>query len=204
MAKRAARASGGKTQRRRKTDPAAPGGDAAIGPGHNSSKASKLTLNDERALFMQHRGPWNSAQAKLAVAEKLLADVVAALKADGFTKKQFELADDLGKPKSEARVHAEVRDRLKVAYFMGHPMGGQLNLFDQPDRTPVVDRAYDEGKSASMQNKAAQPPNAPDTEAYRAYMAGFHDHQREIAGGIKAPSSFEASKLAHAEPEGSA
>ena len=78
---------------------------------------------------------------------------------------------------------------LQVARWLGHPMGAQLDMFEAPDRTPIADRAYDEGKQASIENRSAKPSYAPETEAYRSYMSGYHDHQRELAGGLKAPTT---------------
>ena len=168
-----------------KTKASAPGGDAVADMvGHN--KKSKLTPDQERKLFLEHRGAWNRAQAKVKAAQAVLTDVKAALKNDGFTVKQFQIADALADVKGEVRIHTEVTDRLKVARWIGHPMGSQMDLFEQPDRTPSVDRAYDQGKQASMENKPAKPPYAPDLPQYKSYMDGFHDHQRQLAGGIKA------------------
>ena len=171
-----------------KTKADAPGADTMAGIGHNS--ADDRSSDEIRALFLQHRGPWIAAQANLTMAKKRVADVVAALKQDKFTKKQFELADALDTISGEARITSEVSDRLQVARWLGHPMGAQMDLFNEPDRTPIIDRAYDEGKAASMANKPAKPGNyAPGTDAYAAYLEGFHDHQRELAGGIKASPS---------------
>lgn len=126
-------------------------------------------------------------------------EVKAALREDGFTVKLFDIADALGTVKGEARVVGEVKDRLQVARWMGHAMGNQLDLFEEPDRTPSDDVAYDQGKMASMENRAAKPPHDPSTSQYKAYMAGFHDHQRQLAGGIKAPDGVDASTMAHQE-----
>lgn len=184
------------SRRKAQTDPNAPG--AAAGPGHNS----KLTFEQEQALFLQHRGPWNAAQAKIAAAEKNLSDVVATLKADGFTKKQFQIADELGKPKGEARVVGEVNDRIRVARFIGHPMGTQMDLFGggQTVKVPpplTLDACYGEGKRCSMENKPGRPPEHYAADQIQSFMAGFHEHQREIAGGIKAPLDPSGSTLAH-------
>jgi hypothetical protein len=48
-----------------------------------------------------------------------------------------------------------------------------------------------------MQNEPRKPPHAPETEAYRAWMDGYESHQRELAGGFKAPSA-----VSRPEPEG--
>lgn len=180
-----------KGPRKAKTKPDAPGA------GHNSGDdKAPLTADEQRQLFLSHRTSWNGWKAKLAVVEKIERDVKAALKADGFTVKQMQIADQLLSVKGEAKVTGEVEDRLKVALWTGHPMGAQLDLFRQPDRTPSTDRAYDAGKMCSMENKPAKPPYDPSTPQYERFMAGYHDHQRELVGGLKAPKSDDESTMA--------
>lgn len=182
-------------QRKPKTKPNAPGSV----PGHNSDGADetkKLSPDEERQLFLHHRTAWNHWLAKRAVVEQIEKDTKAALKADGFTVKQMQIADDLLTVKGEKKVTGEVADRLKVALWTGHPMGAQLDMFEQPDRTPLVDRAYDVGKQMSMENKPLKPPYDPDTEAYRVCAAGYHDHQRQLAGGLAAPADANQSTMA--------
>lgn len=212
MAKRAEKKTTTKASRpprNRRTDPNAPGADGGDGPGAGHNSRSKLTFEAEQQLFLQHRESWNQAQAKLKVAEKLLADVVVALKSDGFTKKMFVYADDLGTPKGEKRVVTDVADRVKVARFMGHPLGAaQLDLFNEGTavrpKPLTIEDCYEEGKRTSMENKPGKPPAHYSAEQIQAFMSGYHDHQRELAGGIKAPASHGGSSLAHAEPEGNA
>lgn len=180
-----------------KTKPGAPG---AVGPGHNSDAGDdkpKLTPDEEQALFLNHRTAWSGLEAKRKVFKKFEDEVKAALKNDGFTIKMMKIADDLTTVKGEAKIEAEVEERLKVARWIGHPLGAQMDLFEQPDRTPSVDRAYEEGKRTSMENKRAKPSYAPETEQYRSFMAGYHDHQRELVGGMKAPEDVDQSTLAN-------
>ena len=117
------------TTRKVKTSSKAPGA-----PGHNSGDdAAKpgLTDTERRELFASHRQAWNEWQAKQAVVDKIGKDVKAALKGDGFTIKHMQIADDLMDAAGEAKVKAEVQDRLQVALWIGHPMGAQLDLFAQ-------------------------------------------------------------------------
>lgn len=180
--------SGVRGRRKTKTNPSTPGSDIA-GPGHNSHDEKVLTSDEQRKLFLTHRTTWNQWKAKRAVVDKIESDMKAALKNDGFSVKQMKIADQLADPKTETKVISEVDDRLRVARWIGHSLGSQLDLFETPDRTPSVDIAYDAGKMASMQNERASPSYAPGTEQHAAYMRGYHDHQRELAGGIKAPAS---------------
>lgn len=185
-----------KAPRTPKTKPTAPGAppSTARGIGDNSRNASRLTPAEEQKLFLQHRTSWNHWQAKLKVVEKIGIDVKAALKADGFKLAQFKIADQLTTVKGEAKVVGEVSDRLKVARWIGHAMGAQMDLFERKNEAdvPVRVRAYEQGRQASIENRAAKPQDhnyAPATPGYEGYMNGFHDHQEEIsAAGFKAKS----------------
>src|ERR1700685_3362868 len=175
-----------KKARTKRTKAGVPGAE----PGHNSGDDKPvMTASEKQASFLQHRESWNQVQAKVKVAKKLEADVVAALKSDGFTKKQMEIADSLATTKGEAKITAEVGERLQVARWIGHSLGAQMDLFGEPDRTPSVEIAYEEGRRASMTNQKRKPDNhySPDTEQYRAWFAGYDSHQRELVGGMKAP-----------------
>ena len=60
----------------------------------------------------------------------------------------------------------------------------QMDLFEEPDRTPAADRAYDAGKQASMENQPRKPPHDPSTIQYERWMAGYADHQATLAATI--------------------
>jgi hypothetical protein len=181
-----------------KTKPDVPGAAGVAGVGHNSKPEHNLSPDDKRKLFLHHRTKWNELQAKQAVVDKVAIDVKAALKKDGFTVKEMEIADALGDLKGEARIQDDVKTRLQVARWLGHPLGAQLDLFADikaaPQSTP-----YDLGKTASIENRPAKPQDhgfAPDSEQYNQYMAGHADHQREIVGGMKAPADADQSTMA--------
>lgn len=105
---------------------------------------------------------------------------------DGFTKDQFETAILCSDPEGEAKVQEKIAKALQAAQFVGAMLGKNLLNFEEPDRTPAADRAFEEGQRASMENKAALPPYAPETEQYRRYMDGFHSHQASlVTAGMK-------------------
>lgn len=153
--------------------------------GHNKGPTDR-NQDDIREGFLVHRGTWNQLTAAQKALDKRWTDAKAALKADGYKVIQMQIADDLsGSPKQEAKVHTAVHDRLQVAQWVGHPMGTQLDLFAQPDRTPAVDRSRDEGKQASMENKPCKPPYDPSTPQHQAFIEGYQEDQARIAAGIK-------------------
>lgn len=150
---------------------------------HNS-KQPKRTADEIRRLFITHRTSWNEVQAKLKVVEKLVSDVKSALKSDGYTVKQMQIADQLATVKGDAKVQAEVKDRLQVAQWMGHPMGAQLDMFSQPDRTPAVDRAFEDGKTAGMEGRVRRPPHSPETPQHESWMNGYYQGQEILQGKV--------------------
>ncbi len=155
------------------------------GKGHNQPPAGP-NPDDIREAFLVHRGTWNQLTAAQKALDKRWTDCKAALKADGYKVIHMQIADDLsGSPKQEAKVHVAVHDRLQVAQWVGHPMGAQLDLFAQPDRTPAVDRARDQGRQASMENKPCKPDYDPSTPQYQSYMEGYQEDQARIASGIQ-------------------
>lgn len=171
---------------KKRTKPGVPGASGNAGKGDNSAK---MTLGEQQTLFAQVRSHWIAAQSKIAIAKKLLSDVVAEAREAGFTKQMMEIADKLATTHGEAKITGEVSDRLHVARLMGHAMGAQYDLFEKAAKEgpATVDRSYDEGRQASASNQAAKPPYSPETPEYESYMQGFHDHQGEIAKGFKQP-----------------
>lgn len=152
---------------------------AKVAKGHNSENR---TFDELRESFLGHRSAWAVAQAKMKTATKLLAEVVATAKADGFTKKELVMADTLTGLGGEATIKAEVTTRLRVARFLGLAMGNQMDLFAEPDRTPAVDQARDDGKMASMEDAPCKPPYAPNLPQYKAWMDGYQDHRATMLG----------------------
>lgn len=171
-----------KPGRPRKPVPTASQGNVATG--HNGSPEDEA----KRTLFFQHRQTWIDAQAKLKVAQKRLVDVKAAIKADGLLVKEFQVADNLATVKGEAKVTGDVMLRLRVARWIGHPMGAQLDLFAHPNAPTlsVVDQAREDGKRAAMAHETPKPPHSPETDAYRVWMESFHEEQaKQVRAGIK-------------------
>lgn len=196
-----------------KTKPDAPGAPPSLiipegsvsavitspGPGHNS----RLTDGEERELFGRHRTIWNGLTAKQKLLDEQWSRAKADIKADGFKVLHMNIADSLINPKGEKRVHAEVRDRLWVARMIGHALGRQFDLFESPDRTPAVDRAYDEGRTASIENQPRQCTQYHETtEQFREFMRGYNDHQEELIARVGTGGAEIQSAAAPAEPDG--
>ena len=68
------------------------------------------------------------------------------------------------------------------------PLGPQLQMFGEPDRTPAVDRAFDEGKRCAMEGGTRKPPYSPELPQFEAWMKGYYEGQEatiEKGGGFK-------------------
>lgn len=187
MAKRAAAKKGPKGPKKNpKTRSDVPGAKGSV-IGDNS-KGSRLSFEDERALFTKHRQAWNAYQARQAAVDELRADVVQALKNDGFNIQHMKIADDFANAKGEKRQVAAVEDRLKVARWIGHKMGSQLDLFNEPDRRPIDEVAFEEGVLASQENRPAKPPYDPGHPRYQPWLKGYAKDQERLKANFKAPA----------------
>ena len=141
---------------------------------------------DTRALFLKDKSDYLAATAKLGKAQQAVRALGKTIKSDGFTIRQIKLSIELDTPEGEAEFKARIADDLRAAQYSGAPIGAQLTLFIEPDRTPSVDMAFDEGTKDCMEGKTANPRYAPETAQYRRYLEGYHaETERRVTGGIK-------------------
>lgn len=149
-----------------------------------SAPAPTLSDDQKRESFLHHRTAWNGWQGKVKALAEIEKGVKKALKADGFTVEEFKVADDLTTVKGEAKVKASVETRLRVAAWIGHPMGAQMDLFAKNAKT-MTRNPYDEGKQASMENKPKKPPAeyAIGSDQWAKWIEGYDEHQASIVPG---------------------
>lgn len=141
---------------------------------------------EDRALFLNHLPKIAELKAKLNTANANLRNAYKTAKSDGFLKDDFEIAFQMQADGGEKNRKAAIARQLTIAKWLGCDLGAQLDMFVADERVPAADRAYEEGVTDCMQNVAAKPNYAPDTEQYRRYMAGFHDTtEKMVKKGIK-------------------
>ena len=159
---------------------------AAPANGHNGDRDSDDAI---RANFLQHRTAWNNWKEKREEVDQIERDTKAALKADGFKVVQFQIADKLTEsPKSEAKVIGEVKDRLIVARWIGHPIGKKHDQFDfleildghAPVPAPSDDDHFDAGKQAAMSGAVASPPEHLSSASAQVWLSGYHEAQASL------------------------
>jgi hypothetical protein len=148
--------------------------------GHNSGKVD-LSDEERQAAFHKLRDELGVADAALDKAKEGRRLVVKRAKAAGFLLEEFKVADQLETDEGEQTVKDKIERTLRIARWLAIPIGGQSDMFSQPDRTPAVDRAKAEGKRDGLAGKPRKPDYAPETEQYRSYMAGFDEGQTVLA-----------------------
>lgn len=95
------------------------------------------------------------------------------LKDLGWSKKDIEFAQSL-EDKDVGQVISDFERKIRIARLFGHQLGRQLDLLEK-DRTPQVDRAYEEGKAAGSLRKQAINPYQPGSQEMDSWQRGFND-----------------------------
>lgn len=166
-----------------------------------STTAGGNTLDpDTRALFLSNKTAYAKAMKRLGDAQSAVRTLGKTIKADGFSIRQIRLAIQLETPEGEAEFKSLIANDLLAAQYAGAPIGSQLTLFLEPDRTPASDMAFDEGVRDSIEGKTAKPGYSPETEQARRYLEGYHQEtERRVKSGIKSdvkPNPTRAETLA--------
>lgn len=169
--------------RKKKKDEAAEGtggAPAQNGIGHNSK--AELTPEQRKALTFQHLKSYERLLGLKKAADKALKDgcklIKAELGADGVSLIKDMIA--MRTPEGEADIRAAIERQRRAAEYMGAPLGAQLALFDQEDRTPAVDRARAEGERDGMDGKSLSNPYDASLPQAEAYAEGWHFGQKAI------------------------
>ena len=154
--------------------------DRTVGPGHNS-----LSDDDQRALLCQALEQVQKKKDEIASLTADLRNLYKKAKADGIPKAEIDYALYLRKA-SDDEPKADISMRLRVARWLAHPLGTQASLFDDPDRTPDADKAYEIGKTHGMAGKdGGLNPYHPGSDQGQAWMRGHADAQGSLLGKIK-------------------
>ena len=175
--------------RKSKTDPNAPGANAEkpAPKGHNSGHDEALDDDELRALAFQHREKYRRALEKKKTADAEFKNVCKQAKSE-IGAGAVDIIKDLialEEPDGEERMREKLQRQADALRWAGLPLGTQID-FDlrEPDRTPGIDRAFDEGKRASMSNQPAKPPYDPSSPQYRAFLDGYAEHQKTLAARV--------------------
>ena len=187
--------------RRRGRPPAErPSTNPAVTAERRPSSAAPLNIGEierRRAAFLTHRRRIEQIYVELMSLKATLKKAERDAKAEGFKPVWFHIARDLtGFERKEAKVEGEVHDRLTVAYWLGHGLGRQLDLFTSglAETAKEAPDPYADGRQAGMEGKTASPPNyySIESEQYIRWMEGYHDATgQRVRAGITVPDSVE-------------
>jgi ribosome modulation factor len=162
------------------------GGGASSEPpaaGHNS----ELTEADRRALLVQNMKNIQELKAAATSASGKLRQGYQKAKAEGFTKDDIDYAIRLRTAKPEELIEQRRRER-ELAKFLNHPIGTEPDMFDEPDRTPAADHAFEEGKLQGLEGEPCRPPHHFATEQSQKWIAGWHEGTADrVRNVIKTP-----------------
>lgn len=153
-----------------KTAPAAPI------VGHNAGLGG-LTDDQQRGLFLNGVAAITALLAQSATINSEIRRKRKEMKADGFEQAQINYAIWLRKVPENVPVRKRI-DEVKIAKWLAHPVGHQAELFgDGVDRTPAIDRAFEEGKTAGLAGANKTPPYAESTPQGQKWLHGWDEGQ---------------------------
>lgn len=141
-----------------------------------------------QALFFQSKRDFERALGLKKKADADFKNCCRRIKAELGKRgvDEIKLAITLDSEEGEANAKGDIESTLRVMRWMGVPVGTQGDLFPTNDPTPIVDRAFAEGRRHALAGEPRANPHHHTTEAARAYNAGYENGQEEkIRTGIK-------------------
>jgi hypothetical protein len=150
------------------------GGDGRVLAADDNS----LDQNAVRENWHHHRKWWKAHHLRQALLDEQYRNGVKALKADGHAIESMRVADKWESVKHAAKVEQQIKLSLTVAWYLGLPMGAQLDLFQNP-HINILDQAYEAGKVCALEGKALRTDYAPETPEYHSFANGYHEIQAE-------------------------
>lgn len=143
------------------------------------------TISDDQlySLTEQHRQKYELVLEGKKKANKALIDLGKIIKADLGAKGLQDIKDliSLSTPEGEATMKAEMERQARVMRWMGVPIGTQGGLFADADRTPITERAFNEGKRQGLAGESCSNPHHHTTEAHRSHETGYAEGQQTLA-----------------------
>jgi hypothetical protein len=151
----------------------------------SAPKRTAETISDDQlySLTEQHRQKYELVLDAKNKANKALIDYGKIIKSDLGAKGLQDIKDliRLDTPEGEAAMKAEMERQARVLRWMGFPIGSQGALFGDTDRTPIAERAFNDGKRQGLAGERQNNPHHHTTEAAREHDRGFAEGQETLA-----------------------
>jgi hypothetical protein len=151
--------------------------DSTAAIGHNS----KLSNEQQRALFFNHFPKILTAQGIVQTAQAEFKKLKKLAKADGLVLGDIDFALRLNNMDDLQIVADELDRRTAIANWMQAPVAYQPDMFVEGDRT-LKQRAYEKGVLASAMGKNGNPELdyiAPGSEEWEAWLEGHADDRKQ-------------------------
>ncbi|QOZ25312.1 hypothetical protein [Bradyrhizobium sp. CCBAU 51753] len=161
------------------------------GDGSKSSGASaaprqtleELTDDQRYSLLEQHRQTHERLLAAKKAADAALRNHGKIVKADlgknGMD--QIKCLIEASTPEGEKAIRARIEQDAQVLRWLGVPIGTQADMFPSDDRTPLAERAFNEGKRQGLAGESCNNPHHVTTEAHREHNRGYGIGQEQLA-----------------------
>ncbi|WP_157632729.1 hypothetical protein [Hoeflea sp. 108] len=140
--------------------------------GHNS----ELSVGEQRALMFHHFNLIEAQKGIVRSAQDALKKLKKTAKADGLVMADLDYMARCAALEDPDIVPAEILRRAEIASWFALPVNFQPDMF--VDRTPLEDRAFEEGKAAGLLGKGPEAPYDAASAAGQAWLQGWHEGQR--------------------------
>lgn len=161
----------------------APTASGVVESDHNVVRPGELTDDQKQALFWQHKKQYERALEVKKAADADLKNVCKLIKAEGSSLDEIKLAM-MDPAAFEAHARDKAQSLIRVAKYVGSPLGTQFALFDEPDRTPGDEKAFADGKRAGLAGEDASPPFAAHLPQAQKWLEGYYVGQEILLKGF--------------------
>lgn len=150
-----------------------------------TGKPNNAPLTDEQlqSLFFEHKRAYEKSLTAFKAAQADLKNTGKLIKAEGGSVAEVKIAIALESDGGNEKMQQRIERELRVAKWMGAPVGTQFSLLDE-DRTPSIDKATDDGKRAGLKGENCTPPNHMGDQQQQAWIDGWHAGQKVLADRI--------------------
>lgn len=118
----------------------------------------QLSNEQRKALTFHHRSKYNDLLARKKQIDADLKNHAKLIKADlgedGLD--EIKVMNKIAELGDTSFIKQKISGMIRAAEFMAKPLGAQSDLFEQPDRRPIIDKAEHEGETAGLEGRT--PP----------------------------------------------
>jgi ribosome modulation factor len=176
----------------------------------SAPKQTAESLSDDQlySLTEDHKNKYLTLHKAKTDADTALKNFGRVVKADLGAQGLADIKGliDLATPEGEARMKGEVERQVRLLRWMQVPIGTMGDMFADTDRTPLVERAFNEGKRQGLAGESCVNPHHHTVAAHKALNDGWAEGQKtkatkgfsklepDVASDIKKSASIGSSR----------